>query len=179
MDTGVVSQRLKTLGLSPVNRRLADYWLSLCNEGAPPFFAALQLTELAQLLRYCTLVEVRPGRSLHVRIAGLVLRLAISEDVVGKDYLALTPAPQRAQRLARYSAVAIGAIGVTRRRVLRRQGEAVQIEGLMLPFADIGADDVRRVLVHTDWRPEGEEWLGVDATYVLTLVDEFRLVPFD
>ena len=179
METGVVSRRLKALGLSPANQRLADYWLSLSQQGSPPLFSALDLAELSGVLRYCSLVEVRPGKSLRIRIAALVLRLVMGDDVVGKDFLALTPAPQRAQRLARYSAVATGAVGIGRRNVLRPQGKAIQVEGLMLPLSDVGADGMRLVLVHTDWRPEGDEWLGVDATYVLTLVDDFRLVPLD
>ncbi len=177
MQTDAVSQRLTALGLSSVNRRLTDYWLSLRRQGALPAFSALDLAVLSGELRYCSLVEVTPGKSLRIRIAGLVLRLALGDDVAGKDLLALTPAPQRAQRLTRYSAVATGAIGVGRRNVSRPHGGALQIEGMMLPFSDVGAGDMRLVLVHPDWRPEGEEWLGVDPTYALTLVDEFHLVP--
>ena len=179
MDTGAVSRRLKALGVSPANQWMADYWLSRCRAGVPPLYSSLDLCELSDVLRYCSLIEVTPGKSLRIRIAGMALRLVLGDDVAGKDFLALTPAPQRAQRLTRYSAVATGAIGVGRRKVLRPDGGMAPIESVILPLADVGPADLHLVLVHTDWRPEGQEWLGVDATYVLTLVDEFHLVPLD
>ena len=158
---------------------MVEYWLSLSRGGALPCREAFDPTAASELLRGCGLFDVVPGKSVHCRIAGMLLKLIFGSNTSGRDWLALTPARHRRQRMVRYSAVAQGAIGIGRRDVFREEREPVRIEEVMLPFADVSAGGVYQVLVHTDWRPEGEEWFGVEPTYAVTLADEFHLIRLD
>jgi len=158
---------------------MVDYWLSLSVGGALPHRDAFDPTEAGDLLRGCALLDVRPGESVRFRIAGTVIKLVLGPDIVGQDWLAATAARHRHQRMVRYSAVAQGAIGVGRRVAVGQTGVSIPIEEVMLPFADVAEDGTRPVLVHTDWRPAGDEWLGVDATFATTLADDFILVSLD
>lgn len=179
MDRDALRLKLLRLRLSPPNLRMVDYWLSLSRDGALPQRDAFDPAAASDFLRGCGLFDVKPGESVHCRIAGMVLKLVFGSNVAGQDWLAITPARHRRQRMIRYSAVAQGAVGVGRRVAVGKKGNTVSIEEVMLPFADVAEDGTRQVLVHTDWRPEGEEWFGVDATYAVTLADEFHLVPLD
>lgn len=176
MDLDAISRQLRAHGISPANQQILAYWMSLCEEDAPPRRARLDPAQISDFLRSAGLFDVRPGEGVRCRIAGMVLKLVFGPNLAGQDWLAITPARHRAQRLARYSAVAEGAIGLGRRQALRNTGESVRIEEVMLPFADVGEDGSRPVLVHTDWRPEGDEWLGVNPSYALILADEFHLI---
>jgi hypothetical protein len=122
---------------------------------------------------------VRPGESVHCRIAGTVMKIALGSNLSGQDWLAITPPRYREQRLARYSAVAEGAIGVGRRAGLRRSDTPVIAEEVMLPFAGAAPDGTRQVLLHTDWQPEGEEWFGIDPSLALALADDFQLLALE
>ena len=176
MDPDVIRRKLKALRIDPVNRQMVEYWLSLSENGERPRREAFDPTDVSELLRGCGLFDVKPGESVHCRIAGMVLKLIFGANVVGQDWLEITPARHRAQRLARYSAVAQGAIGVGRRLAVAEGRDPVRIEEVMLPFDRNREDGMCPVLVHTDWRPSGEDWLGVDPTYAVTLADDFHLV---
>ena len=179
MDREALRRKLKGLNLSPSNLRMVDYWLSLSADGALPLRKAFDPATASEVLPGCALFEVQPGKSVRIRIAGLVFRLVFGPNIAGQDWLAVTPARHRRQRMIRYSAVAQGAIGVGRRRVVSEGRQPVHIEEMMFPFADVAEDGTRFVLVHTDWQPEGDEWLGVDRTFAETLADEFELVALD
>lgn len=178
MDVVVIHDRLVSLGIAPINRQVAEYWLSLSQDGALPQREVFDPNAVSTMLRGCGLFDVRVGQSIHVRIPGMMLRLAFGRDIAGEDWLAITSARHRDQRLARFSAVAQGAIGVGRRRTRRASGDDVDVEEVMLPFTP-GDDGVCPVLVHTNWRPEGQEWFGVESPYAMTLASEFHLVPFE
>lgn len=179
MDIALIRRKLKSLRISNTNRQMVEYWLSLAKDGELPRRAAFDPTEASELLRGCGLFDVVPGERVTCRIAGMVLKLIFGSNVAGDDWLAATPPRHREQRLVRYSAVAQGAIGVGRRMAAGDGREPVRIEEVMLPFAGVSEDGATQVLVHTDWRPEGDEWFGVDPTYAITLADEFFLVPLE
>jgi hypothetical protein len=174
MDADVIRRRLKTLRVAPLNLQMVEYWLSLSQGNELPAREDFDPAGASDLLRGCGLFDVRPGQSVTCRIAGMAIKLTFGPDVAGKDWLAVTPARHRAQRLVRYSAVAQGAIGIGRRLAVAEGREPVRIEEIMLPFRCNG-DGSCPVLVHTDWRPTGEEWFGIDSSYALTLADEFHL----
>ena len=179
MNQDVLLSKLKKLRVSPPNLKMVDYWLSLSPDGTVPRREAFDPTAASELLRGCALFDVKPGKSVHCRIAGMVLKLAFGSDIAGKDWLEITPPRHRRQRMIRYSAVAQGAIGVGRRIVIGDDRDPETIEEVMLPFADVCPDGTRPVLVHTDWVPEGDEWFGIDTNLALTLAEEFHLVPLD
>jgi hypothetical protein len=33
--------------------------------------------------------------------------------------------------------------------------------------------------LHTDWRPRGHEWFGVDPTYAVMLAEDYFLITLD
>lgn len=175
MDADAIRRRLDALDVAPLNLQMVAYWLSLAEQDMLPRRDAVDPNAAGELLLGCGLFDVKPGESVTCRIAGMVLKLVFGPDVAGKDWLAVTPARHRAQRLARYSAVAQGAIGVGRRMAFVEGHDSVKVEEVMLPFRS-GEDGCIQVLVHTDWRPAGADWLGVDPTYAVTLADEFHLV---
>lgn len=179
MDIALIESKLKPLRISQASRQIVDYWLSLADDGELPVRAAFDPTAASELLRGCGLFDVVPGKSVTCRIAGTVFKLVLGQKLAGADWLAMTPPRHRAQRLVRYSAVAQGAIGVGRRLVGAEGREPQRVEEMMLPFAGTGEDGATPVLVHTDWRPEGDEWFGVDATFALTLAEDFFLVPLN
>lgn len=177
MDATLIRRKLKSLRLSQSNRQMVDYWMSLSEDGAIPVRSAFDPTAASELLRGCTLFDVVPGERVTCRIAGMVFKLILGSNIAGQDWLALTAPRHREQRMARYSAIAQGAVGVARRTASSNGQDPVQIEEVMLPFAGVAEDGATQVLVHTDWRPEGDEWFGVDSTYAITLADDFYLVP--
>jgi hypothetical protein len=175
----VVRKKLAPLRLGPASRRLFEYWLSLSEGPALPLRNAFDPAGPGELLRGCALFDVVPGNSVRCRIAGTVLKLIFGPNIAGQDWLALAPIRHRAQRLARYSAVVEGAIGIARRVVVAEEQDPFRVEEIMLPFADVGPDGAQPVLVHTDWRPVGEQWFGVDPTSAMQLADDFFLVELD
>lgn len=179
MDQEVLVRALKRLHITAANWQMVEYWLSLWEGGEVPRRESFDPSAASELLRGCGLFEVVPGRSVHCRIAGTILKLVFGPDVAGQDWLAITAPRNRHQRLVRYSAVAQGAVGLGRRQALRKPGAMVQIEEVMLPFRDLSENGTRFVLVHSDWRPEGQEWFGVDPTNALTLADDFHIIPLD
>ncbi len=179
LEPEFVRNKLGELKVSAANRKMVEYWLTLSKDGALPCREAFDPTAASELLRGCGLFDVVPGKSVRCRIAGTVLKLIFGPNVSGQDWLALTAARHRRQRMVRYSAVAQGAIGVGRRDVFREDREPTRIEEVMLPFAGLGKGGVYQVLVHTDWRPEGEEWFGVEPTHAVTLADDFHLIRLD
>jgi hypothetical protein len=166
------------LGLHGLNRQLLDYWLALAGEASLPSHRAFDPVHLGEVLRGCALFEVRIGQSVICRLAGTVFQLAFGTDLAGEDWLNRTLKAHRRQRLIRFSAIAQGAIGVARRTIPGRdQVRPEVIEELLLPF--VSADGVTPVLVHSSWRPQGEEWLGVDGAAGFALAREFHLIDLE
>ncbi|MDE2464855.1 MAG: PAS domain-containing protein [Alphaproteobacteria bacterium] len=173
-----VGEEAARLGLHIRNRHLLDYWLTLARCGCVPSHTAFDPVHAGEALRGCALFDVIIGNAVICRLAGTVFQLAFGTELAGQDWLAKTLPAHRRQRLIRFSAVAQGAIGIARRMVPERdQGRPQIIEELLLPFAAVGS--VTPVLVHSSWRPQGEEWLGVDGTAGLALASEFHLIALE
>lgn len=163
--------------LNALNQRLLDYWRSLPRESGLPRFEAFDPAQLPQAVAGIGVFDVIPGVSVTCRIAGTVHGLVLGSGANGVDWLAMTPAPLRQQRLIRYSAVAQGAVGISRRKANSGGSRgAVAVEEVMLPFAAPGEGAPVPVLVHVDWRPQGDEWIGIDTTDAIRLADEFFLL---
>ena len=163
--------------MAPNNRRLADYWLSLWEGDALPARGRFEPAPVRDLLPGIMIQEVKPGVSMHVRLSGTAINQAFGRDVTGCDLLALSPPEVRAERLARNSHVADGAIGLAVRRAESRLGAEAESQELHLPFRDVIADGARLILFHTDWRPRDAEPGVPEIADVLRLAAEFRTVP--
>jgi hypothetical protein len=173
-----VGDEAARLGLHGLNRRLLDYWLVLTGDGGVPSHLAFDPVHAGEALRGCALFDVVIGKKVTCRLAGTVFQLAFGANLAGEDWLDRTLAAHRRQRLIRFSAVAQGAIGVARRMIPGRdQGRPEVVEELLLPF--VPTDGVTPVLVHSSWRPQGEEWFGVNGAAGLALAPEFHLIAFE
>lgn len=161
----------------PSNRRLADYWLSLWDGDALPARRRFEPAPMRDLLPGIMIQQVKPDVSMHVRLSGTAINQAFGRDITGCDLLALSPPGIRAERLARNSRVADGAIGLAVRRAKSRLGVDVVGQELHLPFRDVIADGARLILFHTDWRPRDAEPGVPEVTDALRLAAEFRTVP--
>lgn len=175
MDRQAIAAQLDELRLTTLNRRVVRYWLDLCQD-KPPTEASFDLAGLGETLVGCMLFDVTIGQSVICRMAGTIYAALFGRELAGCDWLAMTPAPHRRARLVRYSAVAQGAIGIGRRKARTHDSQMIRVEEVMLPFARSAGSSRVTVLIHTDWRPSGRDWLGMQANVALEVADDFRLI---
>jgi hypothetical protein len=160
------------LGLS--NRRLAEYWLTQWDDDRLPQWSRFGTAPIADLLPGCALIEVQ-GRVLHCASWGEALVRSTGMDMTGKDWLGETPEAGRAERLARYTAVANGSVGHAMRYAQHRSGAVHYVEEIMLPFAPRSAG-ARPVLVHVAWRPTDPNSTEPEIRNARAIADEFSQI---
>jgi len=150
MKRGVAVSAFENLGLSPLNKKLARYWLSLWNAETLPMRSQLSPSAMKELLPGIGIFEVRPYESTRCRLSGTAIQHALGREIAGREWREYTPKDQWSSRLARNSQIAEGGVGVG----LRHQQGAGATQELQLPFGDRTADGARLILFHLDWRPE-------------------------
>lgn len=159
----------------PNGLRVANYWLSLWRGNDLPLRADFKPRDVADQLPSIGIFDVIPDKSVRCRLFGSMLTQGIGRDLTGEDWLALTPEPQRATRLERFSAVACGAIGRGIRLTNRESGERQFSEEMLLPFGDVAEDGTRQVLVHIAWRQSAYDPTLTTLASAGNLAIEFRL----
>ncbi|MBS0274306.1 MAG: PAS domain-containing protein [Proteobacteria bacterium] len=162
------------LSLSPMNIRLAQYWLSLWDSDRLPFRAQLSPARMKDLLPGIGIFEVRAGESSRCRLAGTAIQRALGREIAGADWRAYTPRHQHAERLERNSIIAKNAIGIGTRCNSTADGVSSTQE-LQLPFADQTEDGARLILFHLDWRPESILG-GIASIEPVPIADRFDTV---
>jgi hypothetical protein len=95
-------------------QHLADYWLSLCRGTALPQRDSIDPARIKPLLPGIIIFEVVPDVSVRVGLSGTDFRAALKVELSGADWIARTPAKDRAERLKVFSEVARGAIAFNR-----------------------------------------------------------------
>ena len=95
-------------------QQLADYWLSLCSDTALPQRDSIDPARIKSLLPGIIIFEVVPDSSVRVGLSGMDFRGALKVELSGADWIAKTPAKDRAARLKIFSQVAQGAIAFNR-----------------------------------------------------------------
>ncbi|HEY4273862.1 MAG TPA: PAS domain-containing protein [Rhizomicrobium sp.] len=95
-------------------QQLADYWLSLCSDTALPQRDSIDPARIKALLPGIIIFEVVPDVSVRVGLSGMDFRGALKIELSGADWIARTPAKDRAERLKIFSQVARGAIAFNR-----------------------------------------------------------------
>ena len=176
-DRQIAETALAGWSLAAANRRLAEYWLSLWEGDALPPRSRFAPAAVRDLLPGIMIQEVKPGVRMTVRLCGTAITQAFGRDLTGCDLVALSPPDVRAERLARNSRIAEGAIGLAARRAMSRMGKPAESQEIHLPFADITEDGARLILLHSSWRPKGAEPGVPEVENVLRLADEFQIVP--
>jgi len=169
---------IDSFDLSPINRQVASYWLSLWNEDRPPRRADFDLEWLADAAAGIAVFAVIPARGVTCRFAGAAYKFRFGFDIQGKDWIALARTEERAARLERYTAIVLGAVGTSRQCDPNREGETRQFADVVLPFSNLEEDGTRFYLLHSDWRPLPQELrLRRPFSAAPAIVEDFRCVP--
>jgi hypothetical protein len=172
-------EAVNRLDLTPLNREVAAYWLTLWDGSTPPQWRKFQARKLKHRLSAIAVFEVLPGERVTCRIAGSYYKLALGFELTGMDLIALTPEKDRAHRWKNISLIMEGAVSAASRSIERGLGLVDEAEELILPFADIGDDGCGKYLVHADWRPDSEQWaLEQRKRTHTTLCERQRIEPF-
>jgi hypothetical protein len=151
-DYARIALALDGMPLDPLNRRFANYWLSLWDGDQPPERAAFQPGRVPELLPGIAITEVRPGESVRIRLAGTAIEAGLGMDLTGKDWLALTPPAQRMTRLERFATLLKGAASRNIKRGVSLAGTPISAEEMQFPFAGVGEDGTRLLISHIAWR---------------------------
>lgn len=145
--------------LTPRTQQIAEYWLSLWDQDAPPARTQINPAAIKPLLPGIIFFMVVPHVSVHVGMAGTGFRAHLGREVTGGDWLALTPDGARLPRLSIFSAVAQGAIAINHWRFPVFENSICSCEKLLLPLRPEQGAAIP-VLGHVDWhdaRPHGPE----------------------
>lgn len=141
---------LSDTDISPRCQRIASYWLSLWDDNVSlPTRGAIAPSQIKPLLSGIIVFQVVPGRSAHVRMAGTDFCTLLKFEPTGMDWLAITPAADRTERLRVFSSVARGAIGRNRWRFLRPGADDAGCDKLLLPLKPEGGGIP--ILGFVDW----------------------------
>jgi hypothetical protein len=172
-DCGAARRALDGLELGPLNRELADCWLSLWQGSHLPVRGDINPGKLGKFLPGLAIMEIHPDESVRFRIAGRIFRAAFGFDPSRHDMMALTLPEQRAARLARCKTIASGMIG-TGLRLATFAGEPdVVSQDVVLPLGGRSEDGARAWLFHTSWRPAMADWSRTLPASALGMVDNF------
>ena len=151
------AQKMARLGVEGLNREVAEYWLALWHGDTPPLLSSFDPFRIATHLPSVAMVEVRLRHSAICRAAGGNLRHSVGYDLTGKDVVTLVPHHQRREMMRVVEDIVLGSVVVADRPFLRGDGRVDVIQEIALPFADPAEDGALRYLIHTNWRPTGEE----------------------
>lgn len=171
------SGAVSALRLTGTSRDLAARWLSLWSDKRPPSRTLFYERCDRRFIPAIAFFEVRRGQSIRCLYAGSYFRLALGFELSGQDVLALTPAGDRQTRLERAWKIGDGAILIGRRNFRTHSANNTRADELYLPLSDASGPDKRTYLMHTGWRPSGEDWIQGSVATNLELVRDLNSVP--
>jgi hypothetical protein len=151
---------LAALGLNGANKQVAAHWLSRWQDDEPPLLEDFGLRDIWEFNPAIAIFEIRKSESILCVSAGSFHRLALGYDMKGEDLLSLTAAAEREARLAWCWEIVTGAVTVSYRPYKSRSNPKATAQCMSLPFCDTGRDGERCFLMHTNWRPEGSDWVA-------------------
>jgi hypothetical protein len=173
-DRDAAEHRLRAFPLSPQNRRLIDYWLSLWDGDELPHRDRFRPNALRELLPGLAVFEIGDRPEILCRLAGSSIVVGLGIDPTGKDILALTPEPMRATRLERFRLIAQGAVGHAFNQIDTRTSQQIDVEAVMVPFR---TDSLARQLVgHTTWRVPTRDSSASELAQGIALPLEFQMI---
>lgn len=177
IDGAAVCRILADLDLAPSNRQLADYWLSLCDEGRIPSRTMIKPSALRSLLPNLILFDVVPDQSVTVRLAGTTFGAVLGVDLTGRDWVAMAPENYRARRLSIFSDIATGAIGHGIRFVELDYPRDYSCEEFMLPFRAEAGTGTCAVVCHVDWNLKSDFMPFRSREQVMGAALAFETIP--
>ena len=146
-----IEARIAAAGPSANCRTVADYWFSLWEDDVWPARESFRPAKLGQLLRNVILLDIVPGQSAHVRLAGTGITNVLGVDLTGVDWLATVTNERRRQRLNELSRIAQGAISLSTRTVTLAHGPQQAVREILLPFRPPADGGPTQVLYFLDW----------------------------
>jgi hypothetical protein len=169
---------ITALRYNGANLDVAQHWLSGWRHGHPPRMSASTLEALWQYKPAVMICRVVKDKSLTCIKAGALLRVALGFDASNRDLLALLPQDSRAFELERAWAITEGAITVRYRRFSSKDGHEGLSQGIALPFSGEDADGGRYFLMHTNWRPVGNDWVMGNVDVELGNTSRREMISF-
>jgi hypothetical protein len=158
-DIGAARAALGGLRLNGTNVDVAERWLALWQDSAPPTLARFDAQFSPSLAPAVMIFEIRRGISLACLRAGEYSRLALGFDMTGQSLLPLTNNVDREDRLDWCWKIVEGAATASYRAFKPQQSAIVYAQGLSLPLSDRPPDGRRYFFSHTNWRPSGNDWI--------------------
>lgn len=135
--------------INPLNRRFAEYWLSLPRQTDVPMRKDFDPAAVPRLLPRFLMHEIRDRSRLHIRLCGTGLVQRYGMDITGRDYLDFVPEARRAHSLEAMLAMTDWPAGcLTRMNVRTTAGRVLQTESLGLPLS-LGDGRPPLVLFHS------------------------------
>ena len=149
---------IAALRLSGHNLELAGQWLSFWKDGKPPPLATYR--RLTWLHTEATMIcRIKKSEGIRCLSSGHYLKIALNQDLTGKDTLSVVPPEERDTLLSFWWQVAEGAIAVTYREFKPKDTAPAVAQSVGLPFSGEEPDGARHALLHTNWRPSGSSWI--------------------
>lgn len=158
-DIEAARAALAGLRLSGINVDVAQRWVALWQDGAPPSISRFDAHMSRSLMPAIMIFEIRRGMSVACLRAGAYNRLALGFDMTGQSLLSLTNNVDREDRLDWCWKIVEGAATVSYRAFKPQQSAAIYAQGLSLPFSDRPPDGRRYFFTHSNWRPNGGDWI--------------------
>ncbi len=153
-DRAATAHVLSDLHLTPAQRKLSEYWLSLWTDNALPGRAQFNPAQLKTLLPTIAIYDVIPDQSVTVRLAGTLYSAVLGMEITGMDWISAAPPEYRVTRLRIFTEIARGAIGRGVRGIELDSGKSYDAFELMLPFAPERDGENHPVVGQVDWNPE-------------------------
>lgn len=168
---------ISALQLHGANSEVAEHWLSLWRLGKPPSMRR-HYDSPAPHRAATMLCRIRKDESLFCVKAGALVRVALGFEIGKQNLLAITAGGERDARLAYWWELTEGAVSVTYRRFSSRNGASRLVQGVALPLSQEESDGARHFLMHTNWRPAGDDWIEGNVNVEYQTNCERRLVSF-
>ena len=172
------SDAINALNYHGANLDVARHWLTCWRRGQPPRMRAYSAGEIWQHKPAMMICRVVRDKSFTCVKGGALLRVALGYDVTNKDLLSLAPEDQRAARLDWAWAITEGAITVLYRRFASKDGHEGLAQGIALPFSGEDTNGSRHLLLHTNWRPVGTDWIIGNVDVDVQNTTDRRMISF-
>lgn len=177
-DCERAANAVAALDLKGPNKDVAAYWLSRWRDDKPPYRGDFDQAQIGRHSPAIAIFEIRKGESIPCISAGAFYRLALGYDLTGQDLLSITDAVEREDRLDWCWRIVEGAVTVSYRTFKSEGRGAANAQGVSLPFRDIEDDGARYFLMHTNWRPVGDDWIDGSVTADAQTPDVRRIISF-
>ncbi|HEX4301438.1 MAG TPA: PAS domain-containing protein [Rhizomicrobium sp.] len=172
-DRFAAATALNALGLSALNRELADVWLALWQGGNLPARGAISPKALVKFLPGLAIMDIHAGGRVRFRIAGKSFRAAFGFDPSSHDMLALTPPAQRKARFERCVEIVEGTVSTGIRTMPGGATSGFISQDVMLPLGGVAEDGARSWLFHSSWRPRADDWARSLPQGALGMIDSY------